>query len=54
LEGVKNAVGNNAKVLYARGANISDDSVFAKKVNVFGERIDIARAPAEHVHGSSQ
>ncbi|MEO5945401.1 MAG: glycoside hydrolase family 3 C-terminal domain-containing protein, partial [Chitinophagaceae bacterium] len=26
--------------LYAKGANISDDTVFAKKVNVFGTRID--------------
>lgn len=41
LEGVRNAVGNSAKILYAKGANISDDTVFARKVNVFGEEISI-------------
>lgn len=39
LDGIKNI--NGSKVLYAKGANISDDSLFAKKINVFGERIDI-------------
>ena len=40
LDGIKNS-GNNMNVLYAKGANISDDSNFAKKINVFGTRIDI-------------
>ena len=41
LEGVKNVAGDAVNVLYAKGANISDDPVFAAKVNVFGTRIDI-------------
>jgi beta-glucosidase len=41
LEGIKNAAGNEVNILYARGSNISDDLDFAKKVNVFGTRIDI-------------
>ena len=41
LEGMKNVGGYEVNILYARGANISDDSVFAQKVNVFGTRIDI-------------
>lgn len=41
LEGLKN-VAPNANITYAKGANISDDSTFAKKVNVFGERIQIS------------
>ncbi len=41
LEGMKN-VAPNADITYAKGANISNDSAFAKKVNVFGERIQIA------------
>ncbi|MCM8569019.1 beta-glucosidase BglX [Gramella jeungdoensis] len=41
LEGLKN-VAPNANITYAKGANISDDSTFAKKVNVFGQRIQIA------------
>jgi beta-glucosidase len=48
LEGMKQAGGSNVNILYAKGANISDDSSFAKKVNVFGERIDIdAKLPEE-------
>lgn len=41
LQGLKN-VAPNAKITYAKGANISNDSAFAKKVNVFGPRIDIS------------
>ncbi len=41
LEGIKNAIGNKAEINYAKGANLSDDPIFAKKVNVFGEEIKI-------------
>ena len=41
LEGIKNVAGDAVSVLYAKGANISDDPVFAARVNVFGTRIDI-------------
>ncbi|MBW6536799.1 MAG: beta-glucosidase BglX [Mariniphaga sp.] len=41
LDGIKNVAGDAVSVLYAKGANISDDPVFAAKVNVFGTRIDI-------------
>ncbi|QYA24174.1 beta-glucosidase BglX [Gramella sp. MT6] len=41
LEGLKN-VAPEAKIEYAKGSNISNDSSFAKKVNVFGERIQIS------------
>ncbi len=48
LDGIKNVAGNSVNVIYAKGANISDDTVFAKKVNVFGTRIDIdKRSPDE-------
>ncbi|MEC5142461.1 beta-glucosidase BglX [Chitinophaga sp. 212800010-3] len=48
LQGMKQAGGSGVNVLYAKGANISDDSSFAQKVNVFGERIDIdKRTPAQ-------
>jgi beta-glucosidase len=48
LEGMKNIGGNSVSILYAKGANISDDTVFAKKINVFGTRIDIdKRSPQE-------
>ncbi len=48
LEGMKNVGGNRVNILYARGANITDDSALAKHVNVFGERVDIdSTSPAQ-------
>ncbi|MDI3318744.1 beta-glucosidase BglX [Pinibacter soli] len=41
LQGLKNVAGNDANILYARGCNISDDTMFAKKVNAFGKEIEI-------------
>jgi beta-glucosidase len=49
LEGIKNAAGNNVNIIYAKGANISDDIEFARKVNAFGNEIDSTekRSPDE-------
>ncbi len=48
MEGMKNEGGN---IVYAKGANVSDDTNFAKKVNVFGTRIDIdKRSPQEMIN----
>ncbi len=41
LEGMKNVAAGNVNILYAKGANISDDIAFAKNVNAFGTEIDI-------------
>jgi len=41
MEGMTSVGGTDVKILYAKGANISDDPAFAAKINVFGERIDI-------------
>ena len=49
MEGIKNVAGSNVNILYAKGANISDDSLFAKKVNVFGTRIDIDKRTADEM-----
>ena len=46
LEGLKN-VAPNARISYAKGANISDDVEFAKRVNVFGPRIEISEESPE-------
>lgn len=47
LQGIKN-VAPNAQVTYAKGANITDDTAFAEKVNVFGPRAVIdERSPEE-------
>jgi beta-glucosidase len=49
LEGMKNIAGHNVNILYAKGANISDDTDFAKKVNVFGSRIEIDKRSSEEL-----
>ncbi len=55
LEGFKSVVGNKAEVLYAKGSNISDDPVFAKRVNAFGEEIKIDdRSPQEMIKEAIQ
>jgi beta-glucosidase len=41
LDGIKRVAGNGVNVVYAKGANITDDTALAKKVNVFGERVSI-------------
>jgi beta-glucosidase len=46
FEGVQKWIGDG-KVTYAKGANLSDDTLFAKKVNVFGTRIDIDKRSPE-------
>ncbi len=45
LEGFKH-VAPGTDIQYAKGANISNDANFAKKVNVFGPRIQIDKRPA--------
>ena len=48
LEGFKNVVGDQVNILYAKGANISDDPEFAEKINVFGQKIFIdERSPEQ-------
>lgn len=49
MEGIKNAGGSFVNVIYAKGANLSDDSTFALRVNVFGVQIDIDKRPAEEM-----
>nr|WP_047420354.1 beta-glucosidase BglX [Cellulophaga sp. Hel_I_12] len=47
LEGFKN-VAPNAKISYAKGANITNDSIMAKNVNVFGTTVVLdKRSPEE-------
>lgn len=41
IDGMKQVAGNNAKILYAKGANIVDDPDYAKKINVFGKKVEI-------------
>lgn len=49
LEGFQNVSGNPDNVLYAKGSNISDDEVFAKRVNTFGKEIVIDERSADEM-----
>lgn len=49
LDGIKNVAGAGVTIMYAKGANISDDINFVKKVNVFGTRIDIDKRSADEM-----
>ncbi len=50
-QGIKNVVGGNVNILYAKGANISDDTFLIKRVNVFGTEIDVdKRSPEEMIN----
>src|SRR5688500_646089 len=49
LNGIKNVAGDSLTILYAKGANISDDTMLIKKANVFGERINIGPVSPEQL-----
>jgi len=50
LEGIKNVVGNDVNVLYARGSNITDDSLLNARSYFFGMRqIKDSRPPQEMI-----
>jgi beta-glucosidase len=41
MTGIKNAVGSNVNIIYAKGANITDDSVLARNAQVFGKKFEM-------------
>ncbi|MEO6960499.1 MAG: beta-glucosidase BglX, partial [Puia sp.] len=40
LEGIQNVAGTNVQILYAKGANITDDSALAAHTNAFGPEVE--------------
>lgn len=48
LDGMMAAAGE-AKIVYAKGANITDDTSLAKKANVFGERVAMGPAAPQQL-----
>ncbi|CAN5476735.1 beta-glucosidase BglX [soil metagenome] len=38
-EGIKNVAGNNLNVIYAKGANITEDKEFINRLNFFGQQL---------------
>jgi beta-glucosidase len=50
MEGIKNVVGNNVKILYARGSNITEDSLLSERSYFFGQKqIKDPRSPQEMI-----
>lgn len=49
LDGIKNIVGNDAKIVFAKGANITDDSLLIKTANTFGEQVEKETRSAEEL-----
>ena len=47
LEGIQRVAGSGLNILYAKGANISDDSVLVKRTNTLGIEIDPESRTAE-------
>lgn len=49
LDGIKGIVGDAAEILYARGANITDDPVLAERLNFAGDKVDIDPRPRDEL-----
>jgi len=49
IQGIRDAVGEDAKILYAQGSNISDNAEFAKRVNSFGQEIVISETDPDEM-----
>jgi beta-glucosidase len=49
IDGIKNVVGSNANILYARGSNITDDSLLNARAWFFGMRQERDKRPAQEM-----
>ncbi|WP_346855715.1 beta-glucosidase BglX [uncultured Draconibacterium sp.] len=49
IKGFNNVIGNDVEVLYAKGANIVDDTEYAEKINVFGPKVNIDKRSPEQM-----
>ncbi|MEP6682248.1 MAG: beta-glucosidase BglX, partial [Parafilimonas sp.] len=50
MQGIKNIAGSDINVLYAKGANISDDSMTVTNINNFAKEIDVdSRTPQQMI-----
>ncbi|MFC0515244.1 beta-glucosidase BglX [Mucilaginibacter angelicae] len=49
MEGIKNVVGNNVAINYAKGANITEDSLFIKRLNFGPGMVSLDAKPADEL-----
>jgi len=48
-DGIRTLLGSNSRMIYTKGCNISDDSIFAKNVNSLGLKIEIDKRSNEEM-----
>ena len=46
-------VGNNAKILYARGSNLDEDSLFEERAGMFGKSLEEIAGPLHEIIAGS-
>lgn len=49
ISGLKEAVGNNAKILYAKGSNLSEDPAFEERATMFGKTLHRDNRPSADI-----
>jgi len=49
IAGLKEAVGSNAKILYAKGSNLSEDAAFEERATMFGKTLHRDARPAAEI-----
>src|SRR5664279_2119961 len=49
LEGLKNVAGAGVNILYAKGSNLSDDSVFEERAGMFGKSFKHDNRPSQEI-----
>ena len=49
LSGLTKAVGNNAKIVYAKGSNLSEDSILEERATMFGKTLHRDKRPAGEI-----
>ncbi|CAN5735535.1 beta-glucosidase BglX [soil metagenome] len=49
LAGLQNSVGSNAKILYAKGSNLSSDTLFEQRAGMFGKAFVHDNRPAQQI-----
>ncbi|MEP6726430.1 MAG: beta-glucosidase BglX [Bacteroidota bacterium] len=51
MDGIKNVAGNGINILYAKGANITDDTILMKNANALGVEVELDKAsPGELIN----
>jgi len=48
-QGIKNLIKDSVNLIYAKGSNLSDDTAFIKRVNVFGPEIETDKRSSEEM-----